>query len=91
VVCIEGAAALGTGAASGLGRAAAERLHAADAKVVLADTNQEAGKELADAGVREFKQPPVIEDRPIPQASDGQILVKIAASGLFGEGSAMCS
>ena len=49
-----GSVALVTGAASGLGRAAATRLHAAGAKLVLVDTNQEAGKELADAGVGTF-------------------------------------
>jgi NAD(P)-dependent dehydrogenase (short-subunit alcohol dehydrogenase family) len=49
----DGSVALVTGAASGLGRAAA-RLHAAGAKLVLVDTNQQAGKELADAGVGTF-------------------------------------
>lgn len=49
-----GSVALVTGAASGLGRAAATRLHAAGAELVLVDTNQEAGKELADAGVGTF-------------------------------------
>ena len=49
-----GSVALVTGAASGLGRAAATRLHAAGAKLVLVNTNQEAGKELADAGVGTF-------------------------------------
>jgi propanol-preferring alcohol dehydrogenase len=34
------------------------------------------------AVVREFKQPLVIEDRPIPEPDEGQILVKIEASGL---------
>ena len=51
---IDGSVALVTGAASGLGRAAATRLHASGAKLVLVDTNQEAGKELADAGVGTF-------------------------------------
>jgi NAD(P)-dependent dehydrogenase (short-subunit alcohol dehydrogenase family) len=49
-----GSVALVTGAASGLGRAAATRLHAAGAKLVLVDTNQVAGKELADAGMGTF-------------------------------------
>jgi len=53
-VRIEGSVALVTGAASGLGRAAATRLHASGAKVVLVDTNREAGKELADEGVGTF-------------------------------------
>jgi propanol-preferring alcohol dehydrogenase len=34
------------------------------------------------AVVKEFKRPLIIEDRPIPEPSDGQILVKIEASGL---------
>jgi alcohol dehydrogenase, propanol-preferring len=34
------------------------------------------------AVVREFKQPLIIEDRPIPEPGDGQVLVKIEASGL---------
>jgi propanol-preferring alcohol dehydrogenase len=34
------------------------------------------------AVVREFRQPLVIEDRPIPEPKDGQVLVKIEASGL---------
>src|SRR5690349_23722409 len=34
------------------------------------------------AVVKEFKRPLAIEDRPIPEPSDGQILVKIEASGL---------
>jgi alcohol dehydrogenase, propanol-preferring len=34
------------------------------------------------AVVKEFKKPVVIEDRPIPEPADGQVLVKIEASGL---------
>ena len=34
------------------------------------------------AVVREFKRPLVIEDRPVPEPGDGQVLVKIEASGL---------
>ena len=34
------------------------------------------------AVVKEFKQPLVIEDRPVPVPADGQVLVKIEASGL---------
>jgi len=34
------------------------------------------------AVVREFKQPLIIEDRPVPEPGDGQVLVKIEASGL---------
>jgi hypothetical protein len=34
------------------------------------------------AVVRAFKEPLIIEDRPIPEPGDGQVLVKIEASGL---------
>jgi NAD(P)-dependent dehydrogenase (short-subunit alcohol dehydrogenase family) len=51
---IDGSVALVTGAASGLGRAAATRLHAAGAKLVLVDTSRDGGKELADEGVGTF-------------------------------------
>lgn len=34
------------------------------------------------AVVRAFKQPLVIEDRPTPEPGEGQVLVKIEASGL---------
>lgn len=51
---IEGSVALVTGAASGLGRAAATGLHRSGAKLVLVDKDREAGKELADAGVGMF-------------------------------------
>jgi len=53
-VQIEGSVALVTGAASGLGRAAATRLHASGAKLVLVDTNRDGGKELAEEGVGTF-------------------------------------
>jgi NAD(P)-dependent dehydrogenase (short-subunit alcohol dehydrogenase family) len=53
-VRIEGSVALVTGAASGLGRAAATRLHASGAKLVLVDTNRAGGKELADDDVGIF-------------------------------------
>ena len=51
---IEGSVVLVTGAASGLGRAAATGLHRSGAKLVLVDKDREAGKELADAGVGMF-------------------------------------
>jgi NAD(P)-dependent dehydrogenase (short-subunit alcohol dehydrogenase family) len=53
-VRIDGSIALVTGAASGLGRAAATRLHASGAKLVLVDTNRDGGKELADQRVGTF-------------------------------------
>ena len=65
-----GAAALVTGAASGLGRAAAERLHGAGAKVVLVDTNHEAGQELAGAGVGTFVRADVTSEAETQAAVD---------------------
>ena len=65
-----GSVALVTGAASGLGRATATRLHAAGAKLVLVDTNQEAGKELADAGVGTFVPADVTSETEAQQAVD---------------------
>jgi NAD(P)-dependent dehydrogenase (short-subunit alcohol dehydrogenase family) len=67
---INGAVALVTGAASGLGRAAAECLHTAGAKVVLADTNQEAGQELAGAGVGTFVRADVTSEADAQAAVD---------------------
>jgi NAD(P)-dependent dehydrogenase (short-subunit alcohol dehydrogenase family) len=66
----DGSVALVTGAASGLGRAAATRLHAAGAKLVLVDTNQEAGKELADAGVGTFVPADVTSETEAQEAVD---------------------
>ena len=34
------------------------------------------------AVVRDFHKPLVIEERPIPQPGDGQVLVRVEASGL---------
>jgi len=53
-VRIEGSVVLVTGAASGLGGAAATGLHRSGAKLVLVDKDREAAKELADAGVGMF-------------------------------------
>src|SRR3954449_1044953 len=40
------------------------------------------GRLMKAAVVREFHQPVVLEDRPIPEPGFGQVLVKIEASGL---------
>jgi NAD(P)-dependent dehydrogenase (short-subunit alcohol dehydrogenase family) len=68
VVNIDGSVALVTGAASGLGRAAATRLRAAGAKLVLVDTDRDRGKELADAGVGTFVPADVTSEAEAQQA-----------------------
>ena len=65
---IDGSVALVTGAASGLGRAAATRLRAAGAKLVLVDTDRDGGKELADAGVGTFVPADVTSEADAQQA-----------------------
>ncbi len=45
---LNGVGAIVTGGASGLGEAAARRLHAAGANVVIADVNEEGGRRMAD-------------------------------------------
>lgn len=68
---IDGSVALVTGSASGLGRAAATRLLAAGAKLVLDDTDRDGGKELAEAGVGTFV-PAEAADRRGRDGSGGQ-------------------
>ena len=68
MVNIDGSVALVTGAASGLGRAAATRLRAAGAKLVLVDTDRDGGKELADAGVGTFVPADVTSEAEAQQA-----------------------
>jgi NAD(P)-dependent dehydrogenase (short-subunit alcohol dehydrogenase family) len=67
-VRIDGSVALVTGAASGLGRAAASQLRAAGAKLVLVDTDRDGGKELADAGVGTFVPADVTSEAEARQA-----------------------
>jgi NAD(P)-dependent dehydrogenase (short-subunit alcohol dehydrogenase family) len=67
---LDGTVALVTGAASGLGRAAAERLHAAGATLVLVDTERLAGKKLADAGIGVFVPADVTNEAEVRAAVD---------------------
>lgn len=67
---LDGAVALVTGAASGLGRAAAERLHASGATLVLVDTERLAGKKLADAGIGVFVPADVTNEAQVQAAVD---------------------
>jgi 3-hydroxyacyl-CoA dehydrogenase / 3-hydroxy-2-methylbutyryl-CoA dehydrogenase len=76
---VEGAGALISGGASGLGEATARRLHAAGASIVIADLNAEKGKALAgELGERaRFVDANVLEAEQVQAAVD-------AAAGLEG-------
>jgi NAD(P)-dependent dehydrogenase (short-subunit alcohol dehydrogenase family) len=67
-----------TGAASGLGAACASRFHAAGAKVVLADLNQQAGDELA------AKLGPRAVFVPTDVTSADSVQTALAAASQFG-------
>jgi NAD(P)-dependent dehydrogenase (short-subunit alcohol dehydrogenase family) len=76
-----GAAALDTGAASGLGEATARRFHARGAAVVLADLNEQRGRELAaELGDRaDFVRVDVTSEDDVRAATE-----RAAALGRFG-------
>jgi 3-hydroxyacyl-CoA dehydrogenase/3-hydroxy-2-methylbutyryl-CoA dehydrogenase len=76
---VEGAAALISGGASGLGEATARRLHEAGASVVITDLNAEKGEALAaELGERaSFAEADVLESEQVQAAVD-------AAAGLDG-------
>ncbi len=67
---IDGAVALVTGAASGLGRATAEQLYASGAKLVLVDADREAGRELARVGAGAFAPADVTSEAEVRTAVD---------------------
>jgi NAD(P)-dependent dehydrogenase (short-subunit alcohol dehydrogenase family) len=69
-VHVGGSVVLVTGAASGLGRAAAMQLHASGAKLVLVDNDRDGGKELADAGVGTFVPADVTSESEAQAAVD---------------------
>lgn len=72
---IEGTVALVTGAASGLGRATAQRLHASGAKVVLVDTDLDAGEQLARTGAGVFAPADVTSEAEIQAAVDQAVAI----------------
>ena len=67
---IEGAGALVSGGASGLGEATVRRLHAGGAQVVIADVNPEKGEALASELGIEFVQCDVREEDQVQAAVD---------------------
>src|SRR5436309_3747469 len=76
---IEGRSVLVAGGASGLGAATARRLHAAGARVVIADRNVEAGSELA--GQLGERAQFVRADVTVPEDVSEAVAVAASASG----------
>jgi NAD(P)-dependent dehydrogenase (short-subunit alcohol dehydrogenase family) len=87
---IEGAGALVSGGASGLGEAAARRLHAAGADVVVADLNAQKGEALAsELGERaSFVEANVLEAEQVQAAVDaaaaldGGLRISVCCAGI---------
>ena len=87
---IEGTSALIAGGASGLGAAAARRLHGAGARVVIADLNAERGEALAaELGERaDFVEANVVERDPVEAAieaaagADGGLRISVCCAGI---------
>jgi NAD(P)-dependent dehydrogenase (short-subunit alcohol dehydrogenase family) len=87
---IEGASALVSGGASGLGEATARRLHAAGASVVISDLNPEKGNALAsELGERaRFVEANVIEPEGVQAAVDaaaevdGGLRISVCCAGI---------
>jgi NAD(P)-dependent dehydrogenase (short-subunit alcohol dehydrogenase family) len=87
---LEGSSALVAGGASGLGEATARRLHAAGARLVIADLNAEKGRALADElgdGAR-FVEANVLEADQVQAAVDaaaaeaGGLRISVCCAGI---------
>ncbi len=84
---IEGKGAIVSGGASGLGAATVRRLHAAGAKVVIADVNPEKGEPLAEELGIPFVQTDVREEDQVQAAVDkaaeaeGGLRIAISCAG----------
>ncbi len=84
---IEGKGAIVSGGASGLGEATVRRLHAAGAKVVIADVNPEKGEPLAEELGIAFVQTDVREEDQVQAAVDkaaeaeGGLRIAISCAG----------
>jgi NAD(P)-dependent dehydrogenase (short-subunit alcohol dehydrogenase family) len=90
---LNGVGAIVTGGASGLGEAAARRLHAAGANVVIADVNEEGGRSIATELGRktEFARCDVENDEEVEEvvrvaASHGPLRVAVNCGGRAGGG-----
>ena len=70
---LNGTAAIVTGAASGLGEATARVLAAAGAYVVVADLNDEAGKEVAASIGGHFAHTDVTDESAVQEAVDAAV------------------
>jgi NAD(P)-dependent dehydrogenase (short-subunit alcohol dehydrogenase family) len=86
---LEGSNALVVGGASGLGEATSRRLHAAGARVTIADLNAEKGAALADElGERAaFVEANVLEPEPVEAAvakaaEGGELRVSVCCAGI---------
>jgi 3-hydroxyacyl-CoA dehydrogenase / 3-hydroxy-2-methylbutyryl-CoA dehydrogenase len=84
---IEGANALVAGGASGLGAAAARRLHAAGANVTIADLNPERGAALADELGAAFvaadvTDPAAVEAAVAAAAGDAGLRISVCCAGI---------
>lgn len=84
---IDGAGAVVSGGASGLGAATVRRLHAAGAKVVIADVNPEKGEALSEELGIPFVQCDVREEEQVQAAvdkaaeADGGLRIAISCAG----------
>src|SRR5258708_19978474 len=90
---LNGVGAIVTGGASGLGEAAARRLHAAGANVVIADVNEEGGRRMVDELGRktEFVRCDVENDEEVEEvvrvaSSHGPLRVAVNCGGRAGGG-----
>jgi len=89
---LDGAAALVTGGAGGLGEATVRRLSAAGARVVVADLATDRGRALADElGTAEFVETDVTSEESVSRALEraatlGPVRVAVAVHGGFGGG-----
>jgi NAD(P)-dependent dehydrogenase (short-subunit alcohol dehydrogenase family) len=81
-VRIDGSSALVAGGASGLGEATARRLHAAGARVVIADLNEERGQALADELEGQFVRADVTDADSVQAAIPEGLRISVCCAGI---------